>query len=155
MHEPVLVLVRSSFVSGKARRFQLGQVTGTAIGGGFLALPYTTAPSGFVPHRAVEFEAFEKSGIKKISWNTNELGMIVHIQVPSFVVMLFSWALLFVQDFTPCYIKMSKCFIVSHGPLCDGSPLGLAMISRPHRASSSQTRELCGETLLHAQHTPP
>ncbi|CAK9067185.1 unnamed protein product [Durusdinium trenchii] len=39
-------------------------VTGTAIGGGFLALPYTTAPSGFVP---------------------------------SFVVMLFSWALLFVQ----------------------------------------------------------
>eukprot|EP00913_Durusdinium_trenchii_P029516 g27668.t1 len=44
-------------------------VTGTAIGGGFLALPYTTAPSGFVP---------------------------------SFVVMLFSWALLFVQDFTPC-----------------------------------------------------
>jgi len=28
------------------------KVTGTAIGGGFLALPYTTAPSGFVtwPH---------------------------------------------------------------------------------------------------------
>lgn len=39
-------------------------VTGTAIGGGFLALPYTTAPSGFVP---------------------------------SLVVMLLSWAMLFVQ----------------------------------------------------------